>query len=78
MIRYGRTKPPASFTHATVKALWAAIDKSSLTLEMIAERSGIRRETMQAWRRGKTVPRVTDIDACLNVLKCKISVEETY
>lgn len=48
--------------------LFHLIRRRGLTMRIAADRSGIHYTTLSRWKRGKSVPRVTDVERVLKVL----------
>jgi transcriptional regulator with XRE-family HTH domain len=48
-----------------------------LTHEFVAEKAGISTATLRNWARGRTTPRLIDIEAVVNVLGSDLSVKKS-
>lgn len=59
--------------HPLVRSLFAEMNAQQTTLTEVADRAGIRRGTISDWRYRYT-PRVSDLDAALNVLGLELYV----
>lgn len=66
--------PIPHHTHPLVRRLFREMNRQMTTLTEVAERAGIRRETISEWRYRYT-PRVSDLDAALNVLGLELTVK---
>lgn len=59
--------PIPRHVHPLVRRLFVEMNAQQTTLTEVAERAGIRRETISEWRYRYT-PRVADLDAAMHVL----------
>ena len=59
-------------THPLVKLLFIEMNEQQIGLLDMAERSGVSKNTICAWKR-RVVPNLVNLDACFNVLGMKIS-----
>jgi transcriptional regulator with XRE-family HTH domain len=73
---YQRSKEPAKgmAVHPIVRWMWQQMNHQRASQEDVAERSGVASSTMRKWRQGVNSPKLTDIEAVINVLGGKISV----
>lgn len=62
-------------SHPLVKLLFVEMNAQQLTMKELAERSGVRRETIRQWKT-RANPLLTHVDACLNVLGVRIIAAE--
>jgi len=65
--------PIPHHTHPLVRRLFQEMNRQKTTLTEVAERAGMPRSTISNWRYCHT-PRVSDLDAALNVLGLELSV----
>jgi DNA-binding phage protein len=68
-------KPPHASVHPLVKAAHAAVVSQGLSIEHVARRSGVRRETIHRWFSGESDPFVANLEAVLNAAGLRIVVE---
>lgn len=73
---YQRSKEPAKgkAVHPFVWWIWNQMNIQRASQEDVAVRAGIASSTMRKWRQGVNSPKLTDIEAVINVLGGKISV----
>lgn len=62
-----RRKPIPDKAHPLVRELHRLRHEEALSLDDLAQRSGISRATIWNWN-SRTVPKITDLEACYNVL----------
>lgn len=67
MYVYRRKKPARVIGHPMVKALYEEMHSQRVTDADMSDRTGINVNTMKDWRT-RTIPRITDLEACFNVL----------
>lgn len=60
--------------HPVVRLVFDELVKQNLSKAILAERSGIGASTLGHWKAGKTSPRLSDLEAVLNVLGYTVSV----
>ncbi len=72
--RYTTVKVPDR-AHPLVKKLFKLMAEQRIGVLDMAARSGVNPNTLRDWR-GRTVPNVANLDACLNVLGHSLAVEE--
>lgn len=65
--------PVPHHTHPLVRQLFKEMNREMTTLTEVADRAGIRRGTISEWRYRYT-PRVSDLDAALNVLGLELCI----
>lgn len=68
----GRVKLPTN-AHPVVHTLFTEMNGQMTTMAEVAERSGVNAHTIRGWR-GRWVPTVANLDACLNVLGLRLAV----
>ena len=68
-------KPPHPSVHPLVRALHAAIVSQGLSVNHVAQRSGVGRETIHRWFSGTSDPYLVGLEAALNAAGCRIVVE---
>lgn len=76
MIQYQRTKEPAKgkAVHPIVRWIWRQMNDQQVSQEDVAARSGVSSSAMRKWRQGVNSPKLSDIEAVVNVLGGKILV----
>ena len=67
MFVYRRKKPARVIGHPLVRNLYEQMHYQRVTDADMAERTGVNVNTMKDWRT-RTTPRITDLEACFNVL----------
>lgn len=65
--------PVPLHTHPLVRRLFQELNSQNTTITEIAERAGFRRGTISDWRY-RQEPRISDLDAVLNVLGLQLTV----
>ena len=60
-------------THPLIRRLFVELNAQHTTISEVADRSGLRRGTISDWRY-RQEPRVSDLDAVLNVLGLELAV----
>ena len=65
--------PIPHHTHPLVRRLFREMNREMTTLTEVAERAGMPRSTISEWRYRYT-PRVSDLDAALNVLGLELCI----
>jgi DNA-binding phage protein len=65
--------PIPRHTHPLVRRLFQELNRQKTTITEIADRAGFRRGTISDWRY-RSEPRVSDLDAALNVLGLELTV----
>lgn len=68
-----RPHAPADLAHPLVRQMFAEMNEQQCSQQTMSERSGINKNTFRSWRT-KAVPRIDDLEACLNVLGLKIVI----
>lgn len=78
-MRYTRPKPIDSDSniHPLVQWAWTQMAMKKLTHEFVAEKAGLSTATLRNWARGRTTPRLIDIEAVVNVLGSDLSVKKS-
>ena len=69
-----RYKKKSKGAHRTVNKMIEIANREQATYVLLAERSGVHRETISAWARYNN-PRVNDLDAVLGVMGYRLTVE---
>lgn len=72
MRRPPRVTVPAG-AHPAVRRLFAEMARQQCGVLEMAERSGVNKNTLKDWRT-RTMPRVADLEACLNVVGLRLVV----
>ena len=72
MDRFRAIKPPDR-AHPLVRQMFDEMNEQQCSQQTMSERSGINKNTFRSWRT-KAVPRIDDLEACLNVLGFEIVV----
>lgn len=72
--RYTRVTVP-DHAHPLVKRLFELMAYEQIGVLDMSARSGVNSNTLRDWR-GRTLPNVANLDACLNVLGYRLTVEE--
>ena len=65
--------PVPAHTHPLVRRLFQELNLQQTTITEVADRAGFRRGTISDWRY-RQEPRVSDLDAVLNVLGLELTV----
>lgn len=65
--------PIPAHAHPLIRRLFVELNAQHTTVTEVAERSGLRRATISDWRY-RQEPRVSDLDAVLNVLGLELAV----
>jgi len=68
-----RPHAPADRAHPLVRQMFDEMNEQQCTQATMSERSGINKNTFRSWRT-KAVPRIDDLEACLNVLGLEIVI----
>lgn len=63
--------PPTA--HPLVKRLFAEMELQQVGVADLAERAGVARETLSAWRHRQS-PSLVNMEACLNVLGLRLRI----
>lgn len=73
---YQRSKEPAKgkAVHPIVRWIWRQMNHQRASQEDVAARSGVSSSAMRKWRQGLNSPKLSDIEAVVNVLGGKIVV----
>lgn len=71
-----RPHSPAERAHPLVRRLFAEMNEQQCSQQTMSERSGINKNTFRSWRT-KAVPRLDDLEACLNVLGLELAIQPT-
>lgn len=71
-----RPHSPAERAHPLVRRLFAEMNEQQCSQQTMSERSGINKNTFRSWRT-KAVPRLDDLEACLNVLGFELAIQPT-
>jgi transcriptional regulator with XRE-family HTH domain len=71
-----RPHSPAERAHPLVRRLFAEMNEQQCSQQTLSERSGINKNTFRSWRT-KAVPRLDDLEACLNVLGLELTIQPT-
>ena len=71
-----RPHSPAERAHPLVRRLFAEMNEQQCSQQTLSERSGINKNTFRSWRT-KAVPRLDDLEACLNVLGFELAIQPT-
>lgn len=71
-----RPHSPAERAHPLVRRLFAEMNEQQCSQQTMSERSGINKNTFRSWRT-KAVPRLDDLEACLNVLGLELTIQPT-
>lgn len=66
--------PIPDHTHPLIRRLFAELNQQQTTITEVAERAGFRRGTISDWRYTRE-PRISDLDAALNVLGLELAVK---
>lgn len=76
MKQYQRSKEPASNmgVHPIVRWIWREMNRQRASQEDVAKRAGISSSAMRKWRQGINSPKLSDIEAVVNVLGSEITV----
>jgi len=76
MKQYQRTKEPAMdrAVHPAVRWIWRQMNLQRASQEDVAHRSGVASSTMRKWRQGINSPKLSDIEAVINVLGGKLVI----
>lgn len=76
MKRYQRSKEPAPnmAVHPIVRWIWHEMNRQRASQEDVAKRAGISSSAMRKWRQGINSPKLSDIEAVVNVLGSEIVV----
>ncbi len=72
--RYTPVKVP-DHAHPLVKRLFELMQHERIGVLDMAARAGVNGNTLRDWR-NRTLPNVANLDACLNVLGYRLTVEE--
>lgn len=67
--------PIPKHAHPLVRELYRAMNAQQTTLTEVATRAGMKRQAIADWGR-KHHPRVSELEAALNVLGLRLAVEE--
>lgn len=70
-----RTKPPLPGCHPTVARVFTELQAQGLTQSFLARRSGVSELTLTDWKHRLADPRLANLEACLNALGYRLSVE---
>ena len=70
-----RPHAPADRAHPLVRQMFTEMNEQQCTQATMSERSGINKNTFRSWRT-KAVPRIDDLEACLNVLGLELTVRQ--
>ena len=71
-----RPHSPAERAHPLVRRLFTEMNEQQCSQQTMSERSGINKNTFRSWRT-KAVPRLDDLEACLNVLGFELTIQTT-
>lgn len=73
---YQRTKEPAAgkAIHPAVRWIWRQMNLQRASQEDVAARSGVSSSAMRKWRNGENNPKLSDIEAVINVLGGKLVI----
>ena len=71
-----RPHSPAERAHPLVRRLFTEMNEQQCSQQTLSERSGINKNTFRSWRT-KAVPRLDDLEACLNVLGLELTIQPT-
>lgn len=76
MRNYKRAKEPAKgkAIHPAVRWIWRQMNLQRVSQEDVAARSGVSSSAMRHWRNGNNSPKLSDIEAVVNVLGGKIVI----
>lgn len=76
MKQYQRSKEPAKDkgVHPVVRWIWKQMNHQRASQEDVAIRSGVSSSAMRKWRQGINSPKLSDIEAVVNVLGGKIVI----
>ncbi len=76
MKQYQRTKEPAGgkAVHPAVRWIWRQMNLQRASQEDVAARAGVASSTMRKWRQGINSPKLSDIEAVINVLGGKLVI----
>ena len=61
--------------HPLVRRLFEIMAEQQIGVVAMAEKSGVNKNTLKDWR-CRSVPSVANIDACLNVMGYRLTIEE--
>lgn len=75
MRRFHKLRVPAT-GHPLVIKLFKEMNHQQIGIMDMADRTGIARETFKGWRT-RHCPRITDLEACFNVLGYRLTVQAT-
>ena len=76
-----RNNPPkmgkiTSHTHPLVVFMWREIERRKVTLTSVSDASGIERASIHKWKTSPKGPYLVQLEAVLNALGYKITVEK--
>lgn len=66
--------PIPQHTHPLIRRLFTELNRQQTTITEVADRAGFRRGTISEWRYTRE-PRISDLDAALNVLGLELTVK---
>lgn len=67
-------EPPAN-VHPALRRIWLEIKLRNLSAASVAKAAGYDAKTVRNWWQGKTTPSLWDVEAVLNALGCKLTVD---
>lgn len=71
----GPVKPPLKGCHPTVHALFQHAGEKRMSQAALARRSGVSEMTLTDWKHRCADPRISYLEACLNALGYRLTVE---
>lgn len=76
MKQFQRTKEPAKdrAVHPAVRWIWRQMNLQRASQEDVAARAGVSSSAMRKWRTGQNNPKLSDIEAVINVLGGKLII----
>lgn len=61
--------------HPLIRRLFCEMSSQQIGVVEMAEKSGIHKDTFRRWR-DKSEPRLSDLDACFNVLGYELTIRD--
>lgn len=74
--KWRKPLPIPKHAHPFIRTLYLQMNRQRTTMLEVAERSGLRRQTIWDWA-NRVDPRLSDLEAALNVLGFELVVKET-
>jgi hypothetical protein len=73
--KWRKPLPIPKHAHPIVRELYRQMNRQQTTMLEVAERSGLRRQTIWDWA-NRVNPRLSDLEAALNVLGFELAIRE--